>query len=87
MASAYSLGGSTALILLKVAMVLTTLWLVRGALSGSRGLLPEAGTLLVLWAALPITLTFRAQLWSFLFLAVLCRLLLAEPRGSGGYRC
>ena len=80
MAAVYSLGGSTALILLKSGMVLTTLWLVRGALAGARGLLPEAGALLVLWAALPITLTFRAQLWSFLFLALLCRMLLASPQ-------
>jgi hypothetical protein len=75
MVIAYRAGGTPGLVTLKLTLVVTTLWLVRGAWRSTKALLPEGAALLVLWGALPMSATLRAQLWSFLLLAVLCRLL------------
>jgi hypothetical protein len=78
MSVAYRLGGTPGLVALKTIIVGLTVWLIAGAFKGAKSLVPEAAAALVLWAALPITLTLRAQLWTFLGLAILSRMLIAR---------
>jgi hypothetical protein len=78
MAIAYKVGGTPGLVLLKTSIVGLVVWLVYGAFRGARPLVAETATAVVLIGALPITLTLRAQLWTFLFVAVLCRILAAR---------
>ncbi len=78
MAAVYGLAGTPGLVLLKASIVGVTLWLVRSAFDGAVPLVSDIATALVAIGALPITLTLRAQLWTFLFLALLCRMLAAR---------
>jgi hypothetical protein len=75
MAASYQMAGAAGLVGLKAGLVLGTLWLVARAYRGARPLLAEGAALLVLVGAIAIVVTLRAQLWSFLGLAVLFRLL------------
>ena len=75
MALSYQVAGTPGLVALKVWLVLVTLWLVTTAYRGARPLVAEAAVLLLLVGAISIVVTLRAQLWSFLGLAVLFRLL------------
>jgi hypothetical protein len=78
MAAVYRLAGTPGLVLLKASIVAGTLWLVRGAFHGAVPLVSDIATALVAIGALPITLTLRAQLWTFLSVALLCRMLAAR---------
>lgn len=75
MAASYLLAGTAGLVVLKAGLVLLTLRLVTLAFRGTRPLLAEGAMLLFLVGATSIVVTLRAQLWSFLGLAVLFRLL------------
>src|SRR5206468_3790470 len=75
MAAVYRLGGTAGLVMLKALITGATLWLVAGAFREASPMVAEGAVILVLWASLPVTLTLRAQLWSFFSLALLCRVL------------
>jgi hypothetical protein len=75
MAASYRLAGTVGLVALKSLIVGATLWLIAGAFADAAPFVAEAAAIFVLWAALPVTLTFRAQLWTFLGLALLYRVL------------
>ena len=81
LAAAFSAAGSVGVVVLKVIVVAIGLWLVAGAFEGSRALVPEAAVIAVLIPGIALFTTARAQLWTFLGLVVLCRLILArDPR-------
>ncbi len=74
MALAYRLGGPAGLVTLKAVVGGATLWLIAGAFKNAP-LVAEMAAGFVLWAALPVTLTCRAQIWTFFGVALLCRVL------------
>lgn len=81
MAVAYAAAGAAGLVVLKALLAAAALWLVAGAFARSAYLVAEAAVALVLFAALPLIASLRPQLWSFVALAVLCRLILSSrPR-------
>lgn len=76
----YSWAGTVALTGLKVALAVTTLVAARRTLATSRGLLGDVQTGLILWAALPLIATLRAQVVSWLFIALLALVLIGPAR-------
>ncbi len=78
MAWVYGLGGTAGLVALKVVLVAVTLWLVAGAYSGTAYLVRESAVAAVLVAALPLIATIRAQLWTFVAVGILCRMILSH---------
>lgn len=80
MAAAYSIAGAAGLVLLKVVLVAVVLWLVFDSLRDAAFPVPELGAGLVLFAALPLVATVRAQLWTFAALAILCRMVISHDR-------
>jgi hypothetical protein len=80
MALAYRLAGVTGLLVLKLALMALGLWILAGALRHLPILVRSGCLLLAAWAAVvPMTLTIRPQLWSWLFTISLARLLLSDP--------
>src|SRR5688572_18210667 len=77
LAAAYQAGGATGIVALKVLLVGAILWLVAGAFKGSAPLIAEGAVAMVLMTALPIFATARAQLWTFLGMVVLCRMIVS----------
>ncbi len=84
MAAGYQLGGTPGLVLLKTGLVLLTLWLVARVFEGTRPLVAEAAMLLVIWGAVPLSGTLRAQVWSLLGLAILVHALSRRGRAMWG---
>ena len=81
MAGVYAAAGAAGLVALKALLAAVALWLVAGAFAGSAYLVAEAAVALVLFASLPLIASLRPQLWSFVALALLCRLILSRrPR-------
>jgi len=79
MGAAYATGGAAGLALLKGALVSATLFVMWTAFRRAR-LVVQLGALVLLAAgSLHVTSPLRPQLWTFLCLAVLCRLLLGGP--------
>lgn len=74
-AATYSWAGTAGLTALKIALVAATLGLARVAMGRGRGLTADLAVVLVLWGALPLTGTFRAQLLTWLYIALLAVLL------------
>ena len=77
MAAAYAAGGGAGIGFLKVLLVATILLLVARAFNGAAPLVAEGAAAVVLITAQPIFATARAQLWTFLGVVVLCRLILS----------
>ena len=77
LAAAYAAGGGAGIVFLKVLLVATILWLVARAFKEAAPLVAEGAAAVVLITALPIFATARAQLWTFLGVVVLCRLILS----------
>ena len=74
MGGAYGFGGSTGLVVVKAAAVILTYVLLIGAYSGAPLLVGEAATLFVMWGSLPLTMSVRPQIWTFLLVAAVVRL-------------
>jgi len=74
MALAYTLAGAPGLIAFKAMVVGAVYVLIIRAYGIGRSLLGEALALLAAIVCLPLTMTIRPQIWSFLFVAVLCRI-------------
>ncbi len=79
LAAAYQLGGVRAIVAVKTTLVLATYAVVASALAGSWPAASTALLLLFAIATLPVTLTLRPQLWTFLGTAILCRVLPTPP--------
>ena len=82
LATAYQAVGVAGIVALKVLLLATILWLVAGAFKESAPLIAEGAVAVVLITALPVFATARAQLWTFLGVVLLCRLILSanSPR-------
>jgi len=78
MALAYQMSGGAGLVALKALIVGTTWAVVYGAVRTLHPVAAGVSLLLAAWAALPVTLTMRPQLWTLLLLIVLIRLLQAQ---------
>ena len=74
MGAAYSAGGPTGLVLVKAAAVMLAYVLVIGAYASGPPLVGEAATLFLMWAALPVTMSVRPHIWTFLLVAAVARL-------------
>lgn len=85
LSAAYTAGGVSGIVFLKVLLVLAILWLVARAYEGAAPLIAEAAVAVVLMTALPIFATARAQLWTFLGVVVLCRLILSPKPWAMGW--
>jgi hypothetical protein len=72
--------GAAGIVFLKVLLVATIVWLVARAFKQAAPFLAEAAVALVLITARPIFATARGQLWTFLGVVVLCRLMLSPKR-------
>jgi hypothetical protein len=73
MALLYRLGGAPALIILKASVVGGAYFLIIRSYRTARSPLAEVTALVVAIVSLPLTVTIRPQMWSFLFIAVLCQ--------------
>jgi hypothetical protein len=83
MALAYRIAGTLGLAVLKAMLVGATFYLVAGAVREAAPVVRRLTLALAVWGALSITGTLRPQLWTLLFLAVLCRALVAwDTRGT-----
>ena len=80
MGAAYAAAGPMGLVILKGALLICAYALVASALKKSPDGARWGSLALVAAAVLPIAHSIRPQLWTLLFLVVLCRLLLAPPR-------
>jgi hypothetical protein len=80
MAAAYLLAGTTGLMALKACLAAASFLVVGHALRHVSEPWRWAGLAIVAWGVLPLVLTVRPQLWTLLFVAVLCRLLVAGNR-------
>lgn len=80
MGFAYMAGGEAGLIALKAAFALATLAVLAGATWEVADELRWPAMTLGALASVPLTLTLRPQLWTWLFLAVLCTLINGPPR-------
>ena len=80
MGAAYGIGGTTGLILLKIAVIGATLGLLRRRLRGATPLVAALVMGLAIMCAMPISLTVRPQLWSLLCLTALATILDDERR-------
>jgi hypothetical protein len=74
MALVYELGGAPALIVLKASVVGGVYVLIIRAYRTAPPLLAEVVALVTAVVSLPLTITIRPQIWSFLFIAVLCHI-------------
>src|SRR5262245_11094907 len=74
MGAAYSVGGPTGLVVVKAAAVILAYVLVIGAYAGAPPLVGEAATVFLMWGALPLTMSVRPHLWTFLLVAAVARL-------------
>jgi len=72
-ALAYTAGGTLGLIVMKTVVVGTAYLIVLRAYREAPWVVPEVITIGVAILCLPLTVTIRPQIWSFLFVAVLCR--------------
>jgi hypothetical protein len=77
LAAAYQAVGVAGIVALKVLLLATILWLVAGAFKESAPLIAEGAVAVVLITALPVFATARAQLWTFLGVVLLCRMILS----------
>jgi len=74
MAIAYTLAGVPGLVALKTLVVGTVYALIARAYRTGPSPFGEATALVAAILCLPLTITIRPQIWSFLFVAVLCRI-------------
>jgi hypothetical protein len=78
MAGAYTIGGAAGIVGLKVLVLATIVWLVARAFRDAAPFVAEGAVAIVLLTARPVFATARAQLWTFLGVVVLCRLMLSR---------
>jgi hypothetical protein len=78
MAAAFRIGSAAGLVAVKVLLAGSALVIVARRWRKTPPLVMEAMVGLALWGALPLTLTIRPQLWTFLGIAALCAIL-ANP--------
>jgi hypothetical protein len=84
MGLAYRMAGPFGLALLKATLAGVTFYLIAGAVRPASPAVRRLALALGVWGALSITGTLRPQLWTLLFLAVLCRALVRwDARGGG----
>jgi hypothetical protein len=82
MAAAYRVGGAAGIVGVKVLVLATIIWLVARAYANAAPLVAEGAVAVVLLTARPVFATARAQLWTFLGVVVLCRLMLSRKPGA-----
>lgn len=77
---AYRLGDTAGLVVLKTILVAVALTVIAEALKGAFPVVAGAVIVVVAWGTMQLDLTPRPQVWTFIGVCVLCRLLLLPPR-------